>query len=72
MYMRWGFPNDSMVKESTCKAGDTGDVGEIPESGSSPGGGNGNTAQYSCLESSVDRGAWKATVQSVTVLDTSE
>ena len=29
MYMRWGFPNDSMVKESTCKAGDTGDVGEL-------------------------------------------
>ena len=48
-------------KESACNAGDTGDVGSIPESGRSPGEGNGNPLQYSCLENSMDRGAWWAT-----------
>jgi len=40
-------------------------VGSIPESGRSPGGGNGNPLQYSCLENSMDRGAWWATVHGV-------
>ena len=62
----------TLVKESTCKAGNTGDAGQIPELGSSPEEGNGNPAQYSSLESSVDRGAWQATVQNVTEQDTSE
>ena len=46
------------VKESACGAGDTGDVGWIPGSRSSPGEGNDNPLQYSCLESPTDRGAW--------------
>ena len=44
-------------KESACKVGDTRDVGLIPGLGS-PGEGNGNPLQYSCLENSTDRGAW--------------
>ena len=52
-------------KESTCNAGDSGDVGSIPGSGRSPGEGNGNPVQYSCLENSVDGGAWKAAVHGV-------
>ena len=42
-----------------------GDAGLIPESGRSPGGGNGNPLQYSCLENPMDRGAWGATVHGV-------
>ena len=49
-----GFPGGSASKESAC---DTGDWGSIPESGRSPGGGNGNPLQYSCLENPMDRGA---------------
>ena len=43
-----------------------GDAGSIPGWGRSPGGGHGNPVQYSCLETSVDRGAWRATVHGVT------
>ena len=50
-----------MVKNPPANAGDTRDVGLIPESGGSPGGGNGNPFQYSCLENPMDRGAWWAT-----------
>ena len=46
-------------KEAACNAGDP---GSIPGSGRSPGEGNGNPLQYSCLENPMDRGAWKATV----------
>ena len=52
-------------KESTCNAGDTGDVGSLPGLEGSPGGGNGNPLQYSCLENPMDRGAWRATVHGV-------
>ena len=45
-----------MVKNLTANAGDVGDVGSIPESGRSPGGGNSNPPQYSCLENPMDRG----------------
>ena len=55
----------SAVKESTCSAGDAGDTGSIPGSGRSPGGGNGNLLQYSCLENPMDRGSWGATVYGV-------
>ena len=51
--------DDSDGKESACNAGDS---GLIPGSGRSPGEGNGNPLQYSCLENSMDRGAWGATV----------
>ena len=49
-----GFPGSSDDKESACNAGDP---GSIPGSGRSPGEGNGNPLQYSCLENSMDRGA---------------
>ena len=55
-----------MVKNLPAKAGDTGDVGLIPESGRSPGGGNGNPFQYSGLKNVMDRRAWQATVHRVT------
>ena len=45
---------------------DRGDMGSIPELGISPGGGNGNPLQYSCLENPKDRGAWQATDRGVT------
>ena len=51
------FPGGSVGKESTCNAGDTGDLVLIPESGRSPGEGHGNPFQYSCLENPMDQGA---------------
>ena len=54
-----------MVKNLPAKAGDTGDLGSIPESGRN-GGGNGNPLQYSCLENPMERRAWWATVHGVT------
>ena len=48
-------------KNLPANAGDTGDAGLIPGSGRSPGGGHGNPLQYSCLETPMDRGAWRAT-----------
>ena len=54
-----GFPDGSDSKESACN---TGDPGLISRSGRSPGEGNGYPLQYSCLENSMDRGAWCATV----------
>ena len=57
-----GFPRSSFGKASASNAGD---LGSIPGSGKSPGEGNGNPLQYSCLENPVDRGAWQATVLGV-------
>jgi len=54
-----------MLKNSSANAGDTGDMGSIPELGRSPGGGHGNPLQYSCLEKPMDRGAWWAIVHRV-------
>ena len=54
-----------MVKNLLASAGDTGDVGSIPGSGRSRGGGCGNPLQYSCLENPMDRGAWWAMVRGV-------
>ena len=62
----WGFPSGSGVQESTCNAGVKGDIGSIPGSGRSPGGRHGNPLQYSCLENPMNRGAWRATVHSIT------
>ena len=53
--MHRGFPGGSGGKASACNAGD---LGWIPGSGRSPGEGNDNPLQYSCLENSMDRGAW--------------
>ena len=54
------------VKNSLTSAGDIRDEGLIPGSGRSPGCGNGNPLQYSCLQNSMDREAWQATVHGVT------
>ena len=55
-----------MVKNLPANTGDVGDVGSIPGSGRSSGGGHGNSLQYSCLGNSMDRGAWWARVHGVT------
>ena len=62
----YGFPGGASGKEPPAKAGDVRDMGSIPESGISPGGGNGNLLQYSCLGDSMDRRAWQPTVHRVT------
>ena len=59
----WGFPGGSMVKNLPANAGDS---GSIPGLGRSPGEGNGNPLQYSCLGNPMDRGVWQATVCGVT------
>ena len=59
----WDFPYSSVGEESACNSGD---LGLIPVSGRSPGEGNGNPLQYSCLENPMDRGAWQAVVHGVT------
>ena len=57
-----------MVENLPANAGD---LGSIPGSGRSPGGGNGNPLQYSCLGNSMDRGTWRSTVHRVAIeLDT--
>ena len=55
----------SVVKNPLANAGEAGDSGSIPGSGRSPGGGHGNPLQYSCLETPMDRGAWRARVHRV-------
>ena len=52
-----GFPGGAVVKNPLASAGDARDAGSIPGLGRSPGEGNGNPLQYSCLENSKDRGA---------------
>ena len=54
-----------MVKGPLAKAGDIRDMGSNPGWGRSPGGGNGNPLQYSCLENPMDRGGWWITVHGV-------
>ena len=60
------FPGGTVIKNPPANSGDVRDSGSIPGSGRSPGGGNGNPLQYSCLQNSMDRGAWRATVPGVT------
>ena len=67
-----GFPGGTRVKDLPANAGDTRDTGSIPGSGKSPGVGNGNPLQYSCLENPMDRGAWQAIVHGVAELDKAE
>ena len=57
-----GFPDDSVVKNPSVSAGD---VGSIPGPGRSPGEGNDNPLQYSCLRNPMDRGAWQAIVHGI-------
>ena len=61
-----------MVKSQPANAGGAGYMGLIPGLGRSPGGGNGNLIQYSCLENPMDRGAWWITVRGVAELDMTE
>ena len=65
-----GFPGGTVVKNPPANVGDTRDAGFIPGLERSPGGGNGNPFQYSCLENSLDRGAWGATVYNWATEDT--
>ena len=64
-----GFLDDSDGKESACNVRD---LGLITSSGRSLGEGHGNPFQYSCLENSMDRGAWQATVHGIAESDMSE
>ena len=69
LWSQRGFPGDSDGKESTCNTKDT---GSIPQLGESPGEEHGNPLQCSCLENSMDRGAWQTTVHGVAEPDTTE
>ena len=57
-----GYPHSSVSKDSACNVGDP---GSIPGSGRSPGEGNGNPFQSSCLKNSMERGVWQAAVHDV-------
>ena len=59
------FPDGSSRKNLPANAGDTGDSSSIPGSRRSPGGGNGNPLQYSCLENAMNRGTRWATVRRI-------
>ena len=67
-----GFPGSSVVRNLLANAEDTGDVGSISGLRRSPGAGNGNQLQYSCLENSTDRGAWWSAIHGVAELDMTE
>ena len=67
-YHTRGFPGGSEGKASACNAGD---LGSIPGLGRSPGEGNGNPLQNSCLEDPMDRGAWQAKFMGSQELETS-
>ena len=66
LHKHLSFPGGTQVKNLPASSGDTEDVGLIPDSGRSPGVGNGNPLQYSHLENSMDKGARWATVHRVT------
>ena len=61
----WASQVGLVVKNPSANTGDIRNVGSIPVSGRSPGGGHGNPLQYSCLESPMDRRAWWATIHEV-------
>ena len=65
MYV-WASHMALMIKNPPANAGDIRNLGSIPGSGRSPGGGHGSPLQYSCLENPMDRGAWWVTVHAVT------
>ena len=67
-----GFLGGSVVKNPPANAGDTRNTRLIPVSGRSPGLRNGNPLQYLCLENSMDRGTWQATVHEVAKVDRTE
>ena len=59
-HQEWASQVAAVVKKPPANAGDVRDLGSIPGSGRSPGGGHGNPLQYSCLENPMDRGTWRA------------
>ena len=61
----WAFQVVLALKDPPANAGDVRDIGMIPGSGRSPGGGHGNPLQCSCLENPTDRGAWQAAVPGI-------
>ena len=63
---KWRFPGGKVVKNPPANAGGTRDMGSIPGLVRSPGEGNGNPLQCSCLENFMDRRVWQATVHGVT------
>ena len=63
--MQAGLSQWLSSKETACNMGDVEEVGLIPGSGRTPGGGYGNPLQYSCLEKPMDRGAWQSMVRRV-------
>ena len=63
---KWASQVVLVVKNLPANAGDIRDMGSIPGSGRSPGGGNGNPLQYSCLENPMDRETWRAAVHRIT------
>ena len=63
--LHMGFLEAQTVKSPPANAGDSRDWGLIPESGRSPGVGNGTPVQYSCLENPMERGTWQATALGV-------
>ena len=75
-WLLWAYIMDSFYfsglsrwhsgKEPICNAGDSRHTGLISGSGKSSGGGHGNPLHYSCLENSMDKGAWWATIQGIT------
>ena len=66
IHPRIGFTGGTVVKNLPANAENSRDTGSIPGSGRFPGVGDGNPLQYSCLENSMDRGAWWAIVNRVT------
>ena len=66
LYFIWALPGGSVVKNPLANAEDVGDASSIPGSGRSPGGGNGNPLQCSCLKNPMDRRAWWATGHGIT------
>ena len=67
-----GFLSGSAVKKPACNDAATGDVDSFAGLGRSPGEGNSNPLQFSCLKNLMDRGAWRATVQRDAESDTTE
>ena len=65
-----GFPGGTVVQNLPANAGDTRHMGSIPGSERSPGVGNGEPLQYSCLENPMNRGTWQATAHAGAALDT--
>ena len=66
VYLSVAFGGGAVVKNPPPNVGDAADTGSVPGLGRSPGVGNGNPLQHTCLENSVDREAWQATVHGVT------